>query len=116
MTPVYSERNSTTKVTFELTDYIYEIKNNATNTNTFVLNVYDYALNYATYEIGLPDDFTEFYFDSLEDGIVLSPNEVYTLEPTVLPYTEWSELLEYSSQTKSLLSLRVQPLSRHSTP
>lgn len=102
MTPVYSERNSTTKVTFELTDYIYEIKNNAANTNTFVLNVYDYALNYATYEIGLPDDFTEFYFESLEDGIVLSPNEVYTLEPTVLPYTEWAELLEYSSQKPSV--------------
>ena len=46
----------------------------------------------------MPDDFTEFYFDSLEDGIVLSPNEVYTLSPTVLPYTEWAELLDYTSQ------------------
>ena len=102
MTPVYSDRNSTTRVTYELTDYLYDIKNNANNKNSFVLTVYDYALNYATYEIGLPDDFTDFYFESLEEGLTLSPNEVYTLSPTVLPYTEWSELLEYTSSKPSV--------------
>lgn len=102
MTPIYSEHNSTTRVTYELTDYIYDIKNNATNTNCFVLSVYDYALNYATFEIDLPDNFTDFYFESLEDGLTLSPNEVYTLEPTVLPYTEWSELLDYTSSKPSV--------------
>ncbi len=103
MTPVYSERNSTTKVTFELTDYIYDIKNNATTKNTFVINAYDYALNYATYEIALPDDFTDFYFEGLEEGLTLSPNEVYTLEPVVTPDTEWAELLEYSSSKPSVV-------------
>ncbi|MBQ3527253.1 MAG: S8 family serine peptidase, partial [Clostridia bacterium] len=49
MTPIYSERNSTTRVKLELTDYVYDIKNLATNKNSFVLTVYDYALNYATY-------------------------------------------------------------------
>lgn len=102
MTPVYSERNSTTRVTYELTDYLYDIKNNSNNKNSFVVTVYDYALNYATYEIGLPDDFTDFYFESLEEGLTLSPNEVYTLSPTVLPYTEWSELLEYTSSKPSV--------------
>ena len=102
MTPIYSERNSTTKVTYELTDYLYDIKNNSNTPNSFVVTVYDYALNYATYEIGLPDDFTDFYFENLEDGIVLSPNEVYTLSPTVLPYTEWAELLDYTSQKPSV--------------
>ena len=102
MTPIYSERNSTTKVTYELTDYIYDIKNNSTTPNSFVVTVYDYALNYATYEIGLPDDFTDFYFENLEEGITLSPNEVYTLSPTVLPYTEWAELLDYTSQKPSV--------------
>ena len=103
MTPVYSERNSTTKVTFELTDYIYDIKNNATTKNTFVINAYDYALNYATYELALPDDFTDFYFEGLEEGLTLSPNEVYSLEPVVTPDTEWSELLEYSSSKPSVV-------------
>ncbi len=103
MTPVYSERNSTTKVTYELTDYIYKIKNNATTKNTFVINAYDYALNYATYELALPDDFTDFYFEGLEDGLTLSPNEVYTLEPVVTPDTEWAELLEYSSSKQSVV-------------
>ncbi|MBQ8000836.1 MAG: leucine-rich repeat protein [Ruminococcus sp.] len=103
MTPVYSERNSTTKVTFELTDYIYDIKNNATNKNSFALNVYDYALNYATFEIGLPDDFTDFRFEGLEDGLVLNPNEVYTLEPVVTPSDQWAELLTYSSSKPSVV-------------
>ncbi len=102
MTPIYSERNTTTKVTYELTDYLYDIKNNSIEPNSFVVTVYDYALNYATYEIGLPDDFTDFYFENLEDGIVLSPNEVYTLSPTVLPYTEWAELLDYTSQNSNI--------------
>ena len=97
MTPVYSERNSTTKVTFELTDYIYDIKNNATTKNTFVINAYDYALNYATYELELPDNFTDFYFEGLEEGLTLSPNEVYTLQPVVTPDSQWAELLKYSS-------------------
>ncbi len=102
MTPVYSERNSTTKVTFEMTDYIYDIKNNATSKNCFVVNVYDYALNYATFEIGLPDNYTDFYFEGLEEGLTLSPNEVYSLEPVVTPSTEWSELLTYSSSRPSV--------------
>ena len=75
MTPVYSERNSTTRVKFELTDYVYDIKNYATEKNHFVINVYDYALNYATYEISLPDNFEDFYFEGLENGLTLSPNE-----------------------------------------
>lgn len=103
MTPVYSEKNSTTKVTYELTDYIYDIKNFATTKNTYVLNVYDYALNYATYEIELPDDFKSFYFEGLEEGLTLSPNEVYTLEPVVTPDTEWAELLDYSSSKPSVV-------------
>ncbi len=103
MTPVYSQRNSTTRVTYELTDYVYDIKNYATEKNSFVLNVYDYALNYATYEIGLPDNFTDFYFEGLENGLTLSPNEVYTLEPVVTPSTEWAELLDYSSSKPSVV-------------
>ncbi len=97
MNPIYSERNSTTRVTFELTDYIYDIKNNATTKNSFVVTLYDYALNYATYEIGLPDDYTEFYFEGLEEGLTLSPNEIYTLDPVITPATEWAELLEFTS-------------------
>lgn len=102
MTPVYSERDSETRVTYELTDYINEIKNNATKDNTFVITTYDYALNYATYEIGLPADYTDFYFDSIEEGITISPNEVYSLEPLVYPTSEWGELLEYTSSKPSV--------------
>ena len=103
MTPVYSQRNSTTYVTYELTDYIYTIKEEAMNANSFVVTVYDYALNMATYEIGLPDNYLDFYFDGLEEGLTLSPNEVYSLEPLVYPNTEWAELLEFTSSRSSVV-------------
>ena len=158
MTPIYSQRNSTTYVTFELTDYIHEIKANALNGNCFTLTCYDYALNYATYEIGLPDSFTDFYLEELmgeeteeivevtevvseealsetapeetaaqetvaeeaseeetvpeetkagiqtviENGLTLSPYEVYNLAPLVYPASEWGELLEFTSSRPSV--------------
>ncbi len=103
LNPVYSKRNSTTTVKLELTDYIYEIKENATNKNTFVLTCYDYALNYATYEITLPTDFVDFYFAEIaQEGITLSPNEVFTLDPLVKPGTEWAELLTFTSSKPSV--------------
>ena len=103
MTPVYSERNSVTYVTFELTDYIYEIKENSMNDNAYVITCYDYALNYATYEIGLPDDFVDYYVEGLEDGLTLSPNEVFSLEPLVYPATEWGELLAIASENSNVV-------------
>ncbi len=103
MTPIYSQFNDTTYVTFELTDYIYDIKENAINRNTFTLTCYDYAINYASYEIGLPDDYVDFYFDSIDDGLTLSPYEVYDLDPLVYPDTEWSELLEYTTSKSSVI-------------
>ncbi len=103
MTPVYSQENSTTYVTFELTDHIYDLKEGALNSNTFVVTCYDYALNYATYEIELPDDYNDFYFDDLNgEELVLSPNEVYTLAPLVEPASEWAELLEFTSSRPSV--------------
>lgn len=103
MTPVYSKHNSTTYVTYELTDYLEAIKNNSVNKNSFVITCYDYALNYATYEIGMPDNYTDFYFEGLSEGVTLSPNEVYTLAPAVYPSTEWARLLEYTSSKPSVV-------------
>ena len=103
MTPVYSKRDSTTTVKLELTDYIYDIKEGSINDMSFAITCYDYALNYATYEIGLPVNYIDFYFDSLtEEGLTLSPNEVYTLEPLVHPDTEWAELLTFASSKPSV--------------
>ena len=103
LTPVYSKENSTTYVTYELTDYVYKIKEQAVNKNSFVLTVYDYALNYATYEINLPDDITSFVYDGLEEGLTMSPNEVFSLSPLVYPETEWAELLEFTSSRPSVV-------------
>jgi len=102
LTPVYSQRDSVTYVKYELTDYIYKIKEGATNKNSFVLTLYDYAMNYATYEIGLPTEYTDFYYDGLEEGITLSPNEVFSLEPLVYPTEAWAELLEFTSSRPSI--------------
>ena len=106
MTPVYSTKNGTTVVTYELTDYIQELKYAYTDNNdnsAFVITCYDYALNYATYEIGLPDNYVDFYMDGLEEGLTLSPNEVYTVMPSVYPASEWGELLEITSSKQSVV-------------
>ncbi len=95
LTSIYSEENSTTYVVYELTDYVDDIRRGAVNRNSFTVATYDYALNTATYEIRLPDDFDAFYFE--EESIELSPNQVYTLKPLTNPDTEWTELLEYIS-------------------
>ncbi len=103
MTPIYSSVNSTSEVVYELTDYVDDIRNKSTTKNCFTVAVYDYALNLATYEISLPDDFSDFYFEEEmskgenANAVVLSPNEVYTLTPKTYPGTEWSELLNYTS-------------------
>ena len=100
LTPIYSEKNSTTYVIYELTDCVDDIKRGAVNKNSFTVATYDYALNTATYEIQLPDDFKSFYFE--EESLTLSPNQVYTLRPMSYPGTEWTELLEYISTNKKV--------------
>ncbi len=103
LTPVYSKFNDTTYVTFELTDYIYEFKDSSlVNRKTFVLTCYDYALNIASYEIGLPDNYVDFLFEGLENGLTMSPNEIFKLEPLSYPNSEWVELLEFTSQKTSV--------------
>ena len=103
MTPIYSQENSITTVTLEMTDYLYSIKNNAANKNTFVFTTYDYALNYATYEIRLPDAITDFDLNVPEEGLFLNPNEVKTLSPIVTPDTAWAELLVIASQRPDIV-------------
>ncbi len=104
LTPVYSQKDSTTYVEYELTDYVYEIANNSINPNSFVVTCYDYALNYAIYDIGMPANFKDFYFESIpEEGLTLNPNEVYSMAPSVYPDTEWAELLEYTSSRTSVV-------------
>ncbi len=118
-TQVYSDVNSTTYVTYELTDHIDDIANNSLKTNynnSFVVTAYDYAVNMSTYEIPLPDNYSDFYFSEqqykkddngeyIKDQsgklvpipIELSPYEVYDLRPVVYPETEWAEFITYTS-------------------
>ena len=115
LTPVYSKENSTTYVEFELTDYIHKIKSDARNRNTFAVTAYDYALNMATYEIGLPDEYVDFYFEESSEAVTyLSLNQVYQLNPIIYPSVEtnpdntenpWKELLDYSSSKSSVAKI-----------
>ena len=95
LTPIYSEENSTTYVTYELTDYIDDIKEGAYTGNTFTITAYDYALNISTYEIALPGQYLDLYFE--ETDIELYPNQLYDLAPMVYPNTQWSEFITYTS-------------------
>ena len=115
LTPVYSTFNGTTYVEYELTDYIFDIKENAKNKNTFVVTCYDYAMNTTTYEIGLPDEYIDFYFEeSSADTTYLSLNQVYQLNPIIYPNSEtnpdsennpWAELIEYRSTNKNVVAI-----------
>ncbi len=106
---VYSDFNTTSYVVYELTDYIQQIKSSSYNKNTFTVACYDYALNLATYEIGLPDEYTDFYFDLGTDSegnplteVTLSPNQTFDLNPQVYPNTEWGQLLEFESRNTNV--------------
>ncbi len=93
VTPIYSEYNTTSVITYELTDYIDQIKQSH-NGNTFIVACYDYAMNQAIYEVEIPDDIKALYFNETE--LTLSPYEVYSLEPVVYPEDAWGATVEYS--------------------
>ena len=118
VTPVYSSFNSTSIVSVELTNYISNLKNSCSvkynadgstdvlhNTNTFVATVYDYGMNYATYEISLPDDITYMYFT--EENVNLSPNETLDLTKVlnVYPTSSWIQVLNFESSNPSSVSI-----------
>ena len=111
MNPVYSNFNSVSYVTYELTDYIEEIKKGSANPNAITIMAFDYALNQATYEIALPDDYKDVYFvDNYKDNnkiteISLSPNEIYNIKLISLPGTEWGDLLELSTTEDGVISI-----------
>ena len=107
LTPVYSDFNSTSYVTYELTDYIDDIMTSTAtgHENTICVTAYDYALNVATYEIALPDEYTDCYF--AEEEITLSPNEIYELAPSVYPETAWMQFVEFGQERNSEDVLRI---------
>ena len=107
VTAIYSEYNSTTEVIIELTDYIDDIKSGSAHKNTFALTCYDYAMNEATYEIGLPDEYVDFYLPEFADfepdaeqdmpTLYLSPYQIYELNPVLYPGESWADLLIYDT-------------------
>ncbi|MBO5313424.1 MAG: leucine-rich repeat protein [Clostridia bacterium] len=115
LTPVYSTFNGTTYVEYELTDYIFDIKENSAHKNTFVATCYDYALNTVTYEIGLPDEYVDFYFEESSNEVnYLSLNQVYQLKPIIYPNAEtnpdstsnpWAELIEFNSTNENAVKI-----------
>ena len=105
LTPVYSVKNGTTVVTLELTDYIAEMANCYSENNdiAFVVTAYDYAMNNAAYEIGLPTDYLDFYMSGLEDNtLVMSPNEIFNMDLITYPDSEWGELLKITSENEDV--------------
>ena len=116
LTPVYSSYNSTTKVSINLTDYVQQIKSSlrigykdngesytVENANTFVVNVYDYAFNTATYELKIPDEITAMYFHEEDkpanpvDELYLNVNEFKDLARILSTYPDesWVQSLDY---------------------
>ena len=122
ITPIYSNFNSTSVVSYELTDYIAQLKNSigvnhedsgmqmVKNNNSFIINCYDYAMNAATYEIRLPDEILALSF--AEDEISLNPNETLSMYDilNVYPGNSWMELLKYESEAPDVVDVVNQTI------
>ena len=67
-TPINSNANSTSVVTYELTDYLDDIRG-AAQKNTYYVGLYDYALNFSIFEVTMPDDVLYVHFP--EDGKIV---------------------------------------------
>ena len=117
MTPVYSEFNSTSRVSIEITDYIEAMKNSVgpkfssngtvmeSDNNSFIVICYDYAMNSATYQIKLPDEIQALAFST--DEIKLSPNETFRVSEVLeaYPSSSWLETLDYEIDDESVASI-----------
>lgn len=123
--PVYSQQNSITKVSFEITDFYDDYG------DEIYLGVEDYAMNQSLYHLNLKK--ATRYSDSIELGqedgklvktgtrktttvvngeqvvneygtykLNLSPNEAYKLNPTVEPEDTYAYKLDWSSSANSV--------------
>ncbi len=122
ITPVYSSFNSTSTVSFELTDYISRLKESVgigykpdgsfevEQKNSFIAICYDYAMNSATYEIPLPDHILSMYFT--EEEIALSPNETKDLTSllNIYPSESWLQILDFTSSDTQIVDVVNQTL------
>ncbi len=123
VTPVYSNFNSTSVVTVELTDYVAKIKNSrgieytsdgtaklVENNNSFIVICYDYAMNSATYELRLPDEVSAMYFANggeKVDEIRLSPNEALNISSllNIYPDETWIDVLDFTTSDKDIADI-----------
>ena len=101
LSALYSDFNSTYTFTYELTDYLDDIRASHDG-NSFFVQTIDYAMNSATYEIRIPDDITliDGFLDTTGnpiDTLTLNPNEVYQIGMRVTPDTMWSDSVTLSS-------------------
>ena len=123
MTPIYSTFNSDAIVTINLTDYIADIKNSAGikfypngdaefdyNNNSYIVAVYDYALNGGIYQLRLPDEFLSVQFK--QEEIVLSPNESLRLAEIMdfYPAGSWLNTLDYEVSESDIVEVVNQTL------
>lgn len=108
ITPIYSDFNSTSVFTYELTDYLDAIQEKSHDGRSFIVEVLDYAENSAIYEITIPDDVATVYFSESKDNttridsLTISPYETKILNTVVTPSESWAETLEFATSDASV--------------
>ncbi len=100
--PVIGERNSTSVVQIELTDYLQQIKDKSYNNRSFMVQLMDCAQNTSTFELTIPDNIV--HIDFKEEEIRISPNEIYILDPNITPTEDeaWKESINYTTDDESI--------------
>lgn len=106
LNPIYSESNSTTTVTLDVTDYYEAVKNKTITDKDLYLQVDDYALNTRVYRI---NDFISFA------DAVNYPDEVnITSGNTVTGNEDYSKEITISVNTAEQLAIAVAPAGKAS--
>ncbi len=99
-TPIYGDRNSTSTVTVELTDWMKYTNEAYPTPGKFMVFAYDYAMNSAIYELTLPQDVQAMYF--AESEIKISRYETKELQPVLYPAESFASLLVYESDDENI--------------
>lgn len=97
-TPVRGERNSSTTVEVDITDYIDKVD----EYDSFFIIVGDYAMNEGYYRVTLPRNITDLTINEEDKEITLNQYQSYTVTPNVTPADQWASGLVWTSSDETV--------------
>lgn len=97
-TPVRGERNSSTTVEVNITEYV----EHADQYDSLFVIVNDYAVNEGYYRVTLPRNITDLAVKEEDKSITINKYQTYTVTPMVTPADQWASGLVWTSSDESV--------------